>query len=97
MDEGGEVEDFVVKGEERKKRKGFFCPALIPNGKYNSLRCRFCFSDFFFDAHVTSRGFSMPDEAIRLQLLLFYFISPGELKGSISPGASSPVYRAGKS
>lgn len=46
---------------------------------------------------MTSRGFSMPDEAIRLQLLLFYLISPGELKGSISPGASSPVYRAGKS
>ena len=40
----GEVEDLVVKGEEGKK--GFFCPALIPNKKYNSLRCRFV-SDFF--------------------------------------------------
>ena len=64
----GEVEDLVVKGEEGKK--GFFCPALIPNKKYNSLRCRFVSDFFFLDVHVTSHGLFMPDEAIRLQLLL---------------------------
>lgn len=78
MDEGGEVEESVVKGEERRRKGIFLGPALDRKGKYSSLRCRFYVSDFSLDGHVTSRGFSLPDEAIRLQLLpivvLFDFV-----------------------
>lgn len=91
----GEVEDLVVKGEEGKK--GFFCPALIPNKKYNSLRCRFV-SDFFPGCScdltwLFYAGWGNPSPVI----ITLIIISPGELKGSISPGASSLVCRAGKS